>query len=57
MVVVQNSVKFMGGEIFTHLLEPILNRALNEYQHEFVLKSPFRGQDTSASFVFDFRNT
>lgn len=54
--VVQNSLYFLGGSIFSSVLGPIMDRALNHYRMPLTLKSPLLGQTTQGHFVFDYRN-
>jgi hypothetical protein len=39
------------------MMGPIADKMLNHYHTEHTIKSPFPGQDTEATFDFDFRNT
>ena len=57
MLMVENSVYFVGDIIFSHIGGPLMDRALNDYMTEVTLASPFAGQAGGATFEFDFRNT
>jgi hypothetical protein len=57
IVIIENSVYFVGDYIFSNMMGPIMDQALNHYKNKVVLKSPFAGQHTSAAFEFDYRNT
>ena len=57
IVIVENSVYFVGDYIFSNMMGPIMDKALNHYHTGVVLMSPFEGQTTKATFDFDFRNT
>jgi hypothetical protein len=57
IVIIENSVYFVGDYIFSNMMGPIMDQMLNHYTTSVVLKSPFAGQHSSALFEFDFRNT
>lgn len=57
IVIVENSVYFVGDYIFSNMMGPIIDKALNHYKTGIILKSPFQGQTSEAQFDFDFRNT
>lgn len=57
MLMVENSVYFVGDMIFSHVGGPLMDRALNDYMTEVTLHSPLPGQEAAATFSFDFRNT
>ena len=57
IVIVENSVYFVGDYIFSNMMGPIMDKALNHYQTGVILRSPFPGQSTEGIFYFDFRNT
>lgn len=57
IVIVENSVYFVGDYIFSNMMGPIMDQALNHYSTAVVLQSPFAGQISEAAFNFDFRNT
>ena len=56
IVMIKNSVYFLGGTIFSDALGPMADKALHHYQLPVTLKSPFPGQGTNSSFIFDYRN-
>uniref|UniRef100_A0A7S3CRX8 Uncharacterized protein n=1 Tax=Strombidium rassoulzadegani TaxID=1082188 RepID=A0A7S3CRX8_9SPIT len=55
IIVLENSVYFVGKQIFTSTLGPAVDRYLNHYKLPVHLPSPFLGQDASAEFTFDYR--
>ena len=57
LVIIENSVYFVGDYIFSNMMGPIMDEALNHYHTRIVLQSPFPGQHSKAAFDFDFRNT
>ena len=57
IVIVENSVYFVGDYIFSNMMGPIMDQALNHYHTGVILLSPFHGQNSRAQFDFDFRNT
>jgi hypothetical protein len=56
ILVIKDSVYFLGGTLFSQLLGPVLDKALNHYRFDIRLPSPFIGQTTSGDFIFDYRN-
>lgn len=56
IIIVENSVYFVGQYIFTHMLGPILDEMMNHYRMQIQLPSPLVGQDTTAPFTFDYRS-
>mmetsp|Transcript_39094 Transcript_39094/g.59619 ORF Transcript_39094/g.59619 Transcript_39094/m.59619 type:complete len:165 (+) Transcript_39094:60-554(+) len=56
-VIFENTTSIFGTAILTHLLGPITEEFLNGYKTEITLPSPFPGQESEATFEFDFRNT
>jgi len=56
MVIIENSVYFVGQYIFTNMMGPILDTYLDHYKQTIHLTSPFWGQDTHDAFRFDYRN-
>ena len=56
MVIIENTVEFMGQYIFSDMLGPVIDDYLNHYQYEFELPSPVRGQNTTGIFELDLRN-
>ena len=57
MVIVQNSIYFLGDYILTGMLEPPLTKILNNYQLPVHLGNFFEGQHSKDNFVLDFRMT
>ena len=58
LVIVENSVYFVGEYIFTNMAGPVLTTFLDDYQFPLNdLPSPFHGQNTKASFTLDYRQT
>uniref|UniRef100_A0A7S3IHA3 Uncharacterized protein n=2 Tax=Strombidium inclinatum TaxID=197538 RepID=A0A7S3IHA3_9SPIT len=55
-VIIENSVYFVGGYIFSNMLGPVLDKVFDDYKLDVRLPSPLAGQDTSAKFTFDYRN-
>ena len=43
MIMVQNSIYFIGTYIMTDMIEPLVDKLLNSYQLPVYLKSPFPG--------------
>lgn len=56
MVIVENTVEFMGQYILSDMLGPVIDDYLNHYQFEFEMTSPVQGQNTSGIFQLDLRN-
>ena len=57
MVIIQNSVYFLGDQIFDGMAEPVLTKALTNYQWKIDLEDSFAGQNAFESFYIDARNT
>jgi hypothetical protein len=58
LVIVENSVYFVGEYIFTNMAGPVLTTFLNDYKFPLTgIPSPFHGQNTAANFELDYRNT
>jgi hypothetical protein len=57
IVIVENSVYFVGDYIFSEMMGPVVDKMLGHYKTQITLKSPLPGQSTSATYDFDFRNT
>jgi len=57
IVIIENSVYFVGEYIFTNMMGPVMDSFLNHYQFPFYLASLVRGQNTWDTFSYDFRNT
>lgn len=58
LVMVENSVFFVGDVVFTKLGEPVLTSFLNEYRLPLNgVHTPFRGQSGVADFTLDYRHT
>lgn len=56
LVIIENSVYFVGEYIFTNMLGPVMDGFLNHYQFPFAWPSMVRGQNTYDFFTLDFRN-
>lgn len=58
LVIVENSVYFVGEYIFTNMAGPVLTTFLNDYKLPLKgMPSPFHGQNTVANFELDYRQT
>jgi len=57
IVIIENSVYFVGDYIFSEMMGPVVDKMLGHYKTGITLRSPFPGQTTSANYEFDFRNT
>lgn len=58
IVIIENSVYFVGDYIFTNMAGPVLTEFMNDYKFPLPsMPSPFHGQDTSADFSLDYRQT
>ena len=57
IVIIENSVYFVGQYIFTNMMGPVMDNFLNHYEFPFAFPSMVRGQNTWDLFTFDFRNT
>ena len=57
IVIIENSVYFVGDYIFSEMMGPVVDKMLGHYKTEITLPSPYPGQNTEATFEFDFRNT
>jgi len=56
LIVIENSVYFVGQYIFTHMLGPVLDEMMNHYKTDITLASPLLGQTSTDKFTFDFRS-
>lgn len=58
IVIVQNSVYFVGNIILSDIGGPIMDEFLNDYKMQISLPSPFKTESYKKStFTFDYRNT
>ena len=57
LIIIQNSVYFVGDYLFTYMLGPVIDAVSNHYRYDFTMVSPLRGQKTIDKFQFDYRNT
>jgi hypothetical protein len=57
IVIIENSVYFVGDYIFSEMMGPVVDKMLGHYKTGITLHSPFPGQTTAANYEFDFRNT
>jgi hypothetical protein len=57
IVIIENSVYFVGQYIFTNMMGPVMDSFLNHYMFPFAFPSMIRGQNTWDLFTLDFRNT
>ena len=56
MIIVKNSIYFMGNEIFTDFAEPTLTNLMNQYQLPLDLPDFFPGQNAHGKFFLDMRH-
>jgi len=56
LVIIENSVYFVGEYIFTNMLGPVMDGFLNHYKFPFAWPSMVRGQNSWDFFTLDFRN-
>jgi hypothetical protein len=56
LIIVQNSLYFMGDAIMNGMLEPPITQLLNDYQMPLTLGTFFPGQEASADFFLDLRH-
>lgn len=56
LIIMQNSMYFMGNYILNGMLEPPLTQFLNFYQVPLHLNNFFPGQDATADFFLDMRH-
>ena len=58
LIMLQNSVYFIGDIVFTRLGEPVMTKFLNEYKLPLKgIPSPFFGQPSNGDFTLDYRFT
>ena len=57
IVIIENSVYFVGQYIFTNMMGPVMDSFLNHYMFPFAFPSMVRGQNTWDIFTLDFRQT
>ena len=57
IIIVENSIYFIGEYVFTRMGGPLMDRFFNHYQFPFAFPSLVRGQNTWDLFEFDFRQT
>ena len=57
IVIIENSVYFVGQYIFTNMMGPVMDEFLNHYMFEFSFPTMVRGQWAWDLFTYDFRNT
>ena len=57
IVIIENSVYFVGQYIFTNMMGPVMDSFLNHYMFPFAFPSLVRGQNSWDIFTLDFRNT
>lgn len=57
IVIIENSVYFVGQYIFTNMMGPVMDNFLNHYQLPIAFPSLVRGQNTWDLFNLDLRNT
>ena len=55
-VMVENSIYFIGGDIFHKMLGPLIEKELTGYKETLMIKSVIDGQDDRALMEFDYRN-
>lgn len=56
MIVIQNSLYFLGDYIMNGMIEPPMTQLANYYQFPVHLPQAFNGQEASADFMLDFRH-
>jgi hypothetical protein len=56
LVIIQNSVYFLGDQIFNGMIEPSLSEFMNYYQVPLGLDDFFPGQSAHADFFLDMRH-
>ena len=57
IVIIENSVYFVGQYIFTNMMGPVMDSFLNHYMFPFAFPTLVRGQNSWDIFTLDFRNT
>lgn len=57
IVIIENSVYFVGQYIFTNMAGPVMDSFLNHYMFPFAFPSLVRGQNTWDLFTLDYRQT
>ena len=57
LLMIENAVFFVGDYMFSNIMGPIMDEALNHYRVNISLASPFTGQAAKATFELDYRNT
>lgn len=57
IVIIENSVYFVGQYIFTNMMGPVMDNFLNHYMLPFAFPSMVRGQNSWDLFTLDFRQT
>lgn len=55
IIVIENSVWWVGDYIFTEMMGPVMDRFLNHYEIGFKFPSLVPGQNTEEDFYLDFR--
>jgi len=56
IVIVENSVYFVGQYIFSNMMGPVMDTFLDHYRKTLILPSPLAGQTTYDEFKVDYRN-
>lgn len=56
IVIIENSVYFVGQYIFSNMMGPVLDTFLDHYRKALIIPSPLFGQNTYDIFRFDYRN-
>ena len=57
IVILEQSVYFVGEYVFTNMLAPVIDTFLNHYKAQFYAWTPVAGQYAYSVFELDYRNT
>ena len=55
-VMIENSIYFIGGDIFHKMLGPLIEKELSGYKETLMIKNWLDGQDDRALMEFDYRH-
>ena len=56
LIIIQNSLYFLGDQIMNGMIEPVMTDFLNNYQFPLHLNDFFKGQDAQGDFFVDLRH-
>ena len=56
LVVMENSVYYLGTMFLNGVMEPVITHMLNKYTMDVPIENPFKGQVGASDFNFDFRH-